>query len=57
MFDTGTKPHLRLFKANARSRSLPEELALVHRCAAVYVATYTHIPTQLHGACVSGWYK
>lgn len=54
MFDTGTRPCLWLFKANARSCSLPEELALVHHYAAIYVAIYTQIPTQLHSAYVSG---
>lgn len=54
MFDTGTRPRLCSFKADARSRSLLEELALVHHYTAVYVAIYTQIPTQLHGVYVSG---
>lgn len=57
MFGTGTSLRLCLFKANAISHSLPEELALVHHYVAVYVAIYTQIPTQLHSAYVSDWYK
>lgn len=57
MFGTGAMLRLCLFKANAISHSLPEELALVHHYVAVYVAIYTQIPTQLHSAYVSDWYK
>lgn len=57
VFDTGTRPRLCLFKANTRSRSLPKELAQVHHYAAVCVAIYTQIPTQLHGVYFSDWCK
>lgn len=46
MFDTGTRSHLFLSEDNARSHSLPEELALVHHYSAVYVAIYTQINLQ-----------
>lgn len=57
MFDTGTRPRLCLLKAHAWSDGLSEELVLFHHHIAVYLAVQTQIPTELHGAYVSSWYK